>query len=266
MKTRLKLSLIAAAALAVSIGVYLKPPRDTAPVVGLAPVTLSPLALPIAQPDASPAPTTVTVAPETKRPLQTPVAWSKAKEFDRLAKGNVQEKYQAYRLVEECLLSQHLPKYNPQLTTDPKVCGDLQPGQLAARTELIKEAGLAGVHRAWFALKLLEGPGGMWPSLPNTPETQQLIDQAYAAAIATADPNALTSRIPKLMKSASLSDQALALTYQVAFLHTSAHDLGRPMANVEANPVVISLTNKLPPDVAKKAIADGEQLARRAPK
>lgn len=272
MKTRLRLSLVGAAValLIGGIGIYVKTPREAPPAAGaLSPVALSPLALPIAQPEVAPAPAPGLlarhglVAPAKRKPE------TKAESFDRLAASREpRQRFAAYELAQYCVTAHILAEpartpwfgvNRPALEFDKTACGDLKPGQwddAERRIELLREASAAGVHGAWWRLHGNEGPNGLYRTIPDGAEYRAWETQAYKAALASADPYALAREAQEWLR----KDPARALALTVAYresLTRNQNGVFDPNTDRE----VAALAATLTPAAASKAIAVGRTYA-----
>lgn len=240
----------------------------------MAPVALSPMALPVGQPES-------TTAPATTSSVSEPVK-SKSAEFNRLARtGKPADALKAWSMAAGCAgndqwkaLLQQKPyanlkenrDYLAELPSREAACGDLSPGQIASRTQYIVTAAKAGVHGALLSLVSIEGPNGMLHSWSkDDPEWAQLEHDAVEASLATADPGALMGRIGTCTEKdvTQCKPDPSALRDWVAAETSRAIDQGKPPPKFDPNRYAKSLSL----EVAKKAIADGQTIVatRRQP-
>lgn len=179
--------------------------------------------------------------------------------FDALAKSDSsRDRFEAYRLALTCLNEAEFDRVAG--SNYIRQCA-LQPGQWGnadLRHKLIAPAALDGIAGAWWALRE-EGPGGRFQSIPESPQYRELMAQAYAAALANADPFALAHEAE--LQSAQ-GNVARALTLNVA----SGASLAR-MNRLEYDPAKdlnLDLDRDralLGPERAGQAITDGMTLA-----
>jgi hypothetical protein len=137
------------------------------------------------------------------------------------------------------------------------VCGDLTPGQIVSRLQLLDRAGKAGVHGALLAAGI-EGPDGLGVTGNEDPRsaaylewTQRLTEYQQAGA-KTGDQMALLSMSERYENE---RDMPKALAYLAAAIELS----GRPRANTVAR-----LSQSMTPEQAAAALAEGKQIARAA--
>ena len=195
--------------------------------------------------------------------LAPPESWGRApdkpksEEVKRLfASANPSDKLEGYKMIEECLetrdaeelLNESMPKARREL------CGDLNTELGTQRVEYLKEAALAGVHRAWWKLYINERPEGRWPTLPDTADTKELLAAAYKAALATGDPVALLYESGQAEKA---NDRPRALALWVAFRESFAADSNQLSFNPAQDTDTKRLSAGLAPEVAAAAIASG---------
>jgi hypothetical protein len=202
------------------------------------------------------------VAPVPARP-RTVMVESKADKYDRLVRsGRPIDLYRAYGLAFDCEIALRLPMVDPRIKVDTAACGDLTPGQRASRIEHLRAAAPHGVHGAWMYLTVYEGPAGLFQTLPDSPETTELIASARAAGMRTADPFVMVqaSEIAR-----GNGDAEAALRYWVAFLGAKARDRAQSF-DPASDPHVAQLARELAltPDAASKAISDGQQIVAAA--
>lgn len=194
-----------------------------------------------------------------------------------VATGKPADAYLAYRISANCQLntewrssilrqpdgdqiSKILFKNVPALS---EICGDLSPGQIASRVSLLRIAAQAGVHGAITALVTLEGPEGIFRSIPDSEDFRQLQAVAAEAALRTADPDALQGKSDEYFNSSKTPENiALALKYWVASKEARSIDAGKPAISNDS--VVARYSSILPPEVAERAIADGKTLVATA--
>jgi hypothetical protein len=217
----------AVTAVAAAILAALAPPASHAPPPAAAVKPPSVLASPQPQPEAAP------LAAAPTEPAAPPKPETKAQTFKRLAGGPPQEQYQAYQMAFECYLIAHERGNRPLLGA---VCGDLgleASGEVSgASLGLIKSAALAGVHGAYAKLAIAEMPGGAFGRLQDSPQTQQLLDQAYKAALKTGDPSVLYR---DSLVAERDGDYATALSRYVASRQSGALNRPRPVSYDPAN-------------------------------
>ncbi len=272
---RIGIGIAAVAAVAIATGFLLRPAPEPVVAVSAPPATVghapSPLAVPSGRPDAPAG--TASSSPAAAK------AGSKADEFNRLIRtGKPVDAYAAYKLAASCesekawaaLFKQAPPEVQKVVVHEPqKACGDLSPGQVASRLELLRIALDAGVHGALASLVTNEGPAGILHTIPDGPEWRAMELAALDAGVKTADPYALVSRSSYYMNchnsgqqcEPSEADKTKALMYWVAFQEAKALNDGRPpMVSSSGETVVERYSKMLPPEVAKKAIDDGKTL------
>ena len=246
---------------------------------GMAPVAVSPMALPVVQRD------TPSTQPAQVAVVARQQVASKSAEMKRLGDtGNPVDAYRAYRLAADCvqtrlwqtqvqqqsnstepLLRAHLAKH-PKVE---QVCGDLSPGQIASRSQYLRTAALAGVHGAFQALMMYEGPQGMLATYADDAEWKALERDALQASLRTADPAALLGRSDFLLNCENQYDKDCkpdieqVLKYWVAARDARALARGEPLPAAN-DPVTARYSKLLPSEVAERAIAQGRQLVATA--
>ena len=279
---RIGLGVAAVAAVAIAAGLLLRSAPEPVVAVSPPPTTVahapSPTAVPTSQPDAP--------VPAATAASSPPAMASKAAEFNRLiSTGKPVDAHKAYRLAATCeadkawmalakqsdLESQQL--YAAQAPRD--ACGDLSPGQVASRFELLRIALDAGVHGALGSLLLNEGPYGILHTIPDGLQWRATELAALDASVKTADPYALIS-MSSLYSSCHNSveacepteaDMAKALMYWVASMEAMDLREGRrrpQMVDASGETVVERYSKLLPPDVARRAIDDGKAFVAAA--
>jgi hypothetical protein len=270
----------AIAAIAVAAGFLLRPAPDPVVAVGApaatAPHAPGPMAVQPSQTDA-PALAATTASSSS-------AGASKAAEFNRLIQtGKPVDALTAYKLAAGCeghkawaALAKQAPLedqrlFAAQAPKDP--CGDLSPGQIATRLELLRIALDAGVHGALAALVSTEGPHGVLHTIADGPQWRALENAAIAAGEKSADPYTLLSRSSFYMNchntgqpcETSDADKAKALMYWVAFQEAKKLDKMPPaMSSGGSETLVDRYSKSLPPEVAQKAIDEGKTLVATA--
>ncbi len=208
----------------------------------------------------------------TALPAPTPIKMSKSRMFDALKTGTVSEKFRAYKLVHDCLEAPLTVSIGAQAgiilqPPDPEICGDLQPGQIAAsvRMPLLIEAAKAGVKGAYLALAVNEA-SGLFSDSGAAYITEAIKKEARASALEHADPTVLFAESEKLAASSKPEDQVLALTRHTAYLigrWQGTPNEGNPLADPLLNPLNQRLMATMTPEVANAAIAEGRELAKK---
>lgn len=201
--------------------------------------------------------------------INRPGAISKSAEFNHLKESkNVHDQARAYWMAMACYEAHR--EFNegfvPEL--DAARCGDIQEGQYdnaELRQSLLKEASKKGVHRTWLALRSREGPQGMYPSIPEGESYHAWEQEAFQAALKTADPYALASLSRSLQDK---GDFAGAIKIFVASATSLARDKGIQNYDPSQDPAVTQLKIKggLDNGVVLQAIAEGTRYSAQAPK
>jgi hypothetical protein len=186
-------------------------------------------------------------------------------EYAAKANGTPTQKMEAYKMVERCLDSR---KYPALARVTKAWCGDLQPGQLASRIDVLLAAAEHGRGSAWSKLASeIEGQYGSG-YFPDTPANRAVLERARLAGIANGDSLALQTVLPKLRTSDRKEDLVQALAYQVATLIDAARQTSLPVPTVEklANNEGVQLIAKrakLTPEEQAEAMQRGIELAKR---
>jgi hypothetical protein len=144
-----------AAVLVVLAGVYLLTDRPPP-----APPNAATAPQPVQAATAPAAPTT----PAAPVGAALPLALTKSQQVDRLAKSpSPVDAFTAYGIIRACVYSRraeteaHANPPHPMPAPSREVCGDLTPGQVVSRLQLLERAAAAGVHGAMTAFAI-EGP------------------------------------------------------------------------------------------------------------
>ena len=231
----------------------------------MAPVALSPMALPVGQPEAPAAVAQTQTSPRLAAPAPAPA--SLAAEYTRLAAGTPQQKFDAYTLTKQCLqVERDRQAYGALYERLRKErCGDLQPGQIAGRTEALIPAALAGAHNmhgSAYTDLLVESGGLNGPGAVGLSEEQlkTTLAEAHKAALANADWGVLGGEAHAAILR---GDAAAAVMYEAASQRSLALDFPAIPGKI-ANPAVEKLAKTLPPAVLAQATADGIRLAEAA--
>jgi hypothetical protein len=269
-------ALAGAVAIGLAIGIYVsrEPPRHEAHVLN--PPTMVPSAINAFGPrEQAAASASVAAAPATPAQNRPP---SKAAAIEALSKGTIAQRFSAYMIVSACLGPDAIYKFNTdtQFTNTPLIsypppdraanCGDIMPGQIAARREWLVDAVRAGVKGAYVALLQQEGPAGQfsWLGYAPMPETEYvaLVEVGYKAGLTNADPSALRAEVDVLEASDKKADRLEALRRHSAYLITQWQDTRDP-PDVLTNQRTKRLLATVPADEGAEAIAAGRALAKR---
>ena len=207
--------------------------------------------------------------------------------FDRLvATGKPIDAFAAYQISAECAAARWWQDKQKQLQDPSAVygdlfkglqppelaCGDLSPGQIGTRVELLRRAAAAGVHGAYAALNL-ESPAGILQGL-SLAEWLQLSEASFDAGLSTADPMTLIERsgqaancpnVP-LCSNPSGDNFAEALKYLIAFRESQVRDAGpfKPEQERALQAAISRYSVSLLPDVVTRSLADGKALVETA--
>lgn len=182
--------------------------------------------------------------------------------------------FEAYKIIRTCVESREDQLHVAEHAADglkerqekpDAACGNISPGQVASRDQLLKKAALAGVHGAAEAL-LLEGPTGEGNAPvndPNSPEVIAFNDMLLAAWNAGAKHGDLYS-LRALATRAEMLDQsspnyAEALKYTIAANDVSQQQTGRDIRHFEGE--VERLKSKLNTQQISEATQAGHIFA-----
>lgn len=196
--------------------------------------------------------------------------------YAALKVGTPKERYEAYRLVADCVekgsggtFATTLGKFGIGYPAQHEVCGDLTPGDKAEAQSLLIAAAKAGVHNAFRDLALDQAQNGPMAKhtgvyLPDSAQTKALLDEALAAAIGTADPFALIVASTRL-RNGSQEDKAQALVYYLAMLEVRGVEIPATKVKVPSleDATARDLISQLPADVVRDSVAKAAVLAKR---
>ena len=208
--------------------------------------------------------------------------------FDRLVEtGKMVDAFAAYQMSAQCAASQwwrdnekvmqeqSRAAYRSFLKDLPRpevACGDLSPGQIGTRVELLRRSAAAGVHGAYAALNL-ESPASILQGFSMN-EWLQLSQASFEAGFGTADPMVLIERsgqaancpnVP-LCTNPSGDNFGEALKYLIAFREAQIHDAG-PFAPEQERALQTAISRysaSLSSEVIARSQADGKALVETA--
>ena len=252
------------AAIAVVLGgVYLSMYSEGRPSRPVAPSPSSQTAVAVSQPSTMPV-QQAAATPTPPTPSATTVL-TKAQLVDKLRKSpSPVDAFTAYNIIRACVFTrrsetevyENQPS-RPPTQTSAQACGDLAPGQIVSRLQLLDRAGRAGVHGAFYA-RGLEGQDGNGatgnedPQSPAYAEWTRILLEYQAAGVKTGDQMSLLSSSDRYENE---RDFPKALAYWVAA--TELSNKSRPN-------VVARLSRLMTPEQAAAAIAEGKQIASAA--
>ena len=215
-----------------------------------------------------PAPSVSSVPPLSAARAGNPLELTKAQQVDRLSQSpSPVDAFAAYNILRACVWARRLEAevfegspYKAPDVPSSVVCGDLTPGQIVSRQQLLDRAARAGVHGAFFAAGM-EGSGGAGgttgyedTSSAAYTEWSQLLLVYREAGVKTGDVLALQA-----MSTAYENDEPRDLPKSLAYWVAATEVSGKPTPNIVAR-----LSHLMTPEQAAAAIADGKKIATAA--
>ena len=261
MNTKLIHTLACGAAIAVVLGgAYLSMHSEGRPSHPPAPLRSSQTAAVVSQ--SSTLPVQQAIATPTPPTSSANTVLTKAQLVDKLSKRpSPVDAFAAYNIIRTCVFTrrsetevyENQPS-RPPTQTSAQACGDLTPGQIVSRLQLLDRAGRAGVHGALLAAGM-EGPDGNGvtgnedPQSPAYAEWSRHLAEYLEAGAKTGDQMSLLGLSDKYENEHNMPK---ALAYWVAATELSH----RPNSNVVAR-----LSRSMTPEQATAAISEGKQIA-----
>lgn len=203
---------------------------------------------------------------------------SKSAEIERLRKtGNPLDAYAGYKLIRDCFTARQSevevaqdpdPAHRASAISPTVACGDMSPGQIVGRRQLLEVAASAGVHGAALSFGL-EGPDGYGvkeePNLndPDFVEWQSRILSHMEVGVKTGDRWSLMGMSDRYENGTDgEKDFPKALAYWVAMTELEKSRTGRLPRWTEN--IINRLSQAMTPAQAQAAIASGQKIAAAA--
>ena len=196
---------------------------------------------------------------------------SKSRQVEKLSKSpSPVDAFAAYNIVRACVWARRLEREvyenppNPKPISSSEACGDLAPGQIVSRLQLLDRAASAGVHNAMSAFGM-EGPDGNGltgqedMNSPAVVELNRRLAVYMEAGVKTGDRFSLMTLSNKY-ENDEPQDLAKSLTYWVAQNELARAQTGKSDSK-SYNNIVTRLSRGLTPDQTAAAINQGKQIA-----
>jgi thiamine monophosphate kinase len=194
---------------------------------------------------------------------------SKARRIDLLAGTNKPaDAFAAYLMIRDCVIARRADREATEAVAQHRepsssICGDIAPGQIASRLQLLDVSARAGVHGALYAFAL-EGPEGYGfdRSYVDSPSLRQWIEKIHLyqeAGAKTGDHYSLLS-LSERYENDEPRSISKALSYWVAQNEVLKASASQADGSAYYS-VVARLSSKLSPEEADRAIARGLEIA-----